>query len=178
MANGVDPRIRLANAVAGECEDTEDSIQSMFDVLRHKEEEEENTTYTPMLTFYELVGHEAQTIEDYGEIISIPLPGRTGLDTEDLLALVFGETFQDEAESQVIDLEEGEYRELPLEETVEIPVGKPDSGRATEVMSIEDSMLEVLGLEFSTKGVYKKEIKKKKKGLLNGQMDILDLFSA
>ncbi len=171
MANGVDSRIRLANAVAGECEDTEDSIQSMFDVLRHKEEEEEDDSYTPMLTFYELVGHNAQTIEDYGEIISIPLPGGKGLETEDLLAFVFGETSRKEPENRIVDLEEGEYRELPQEE-------KPVADGTLEAMSIEDSMLEVLDMGFGTKGDYKKETKKKKKGLLSGQMDILDLFSA
>lgn len=177
MANGVDSRIRLANAVAGECEDTEDSIQSMFDVLRQRDEEEEDTSYVPMLTYYELVGHDAQRIEDYGEIVSLPLPGGRELDTEDLLALVFGETPQDKPKNTVIDLEDNEYRELPQEKTAEIPEEKP-AARAAEIMSIEDSMLEVLDLEFGTKGVYKKETKKKKKELLSGQMDILDLFSA
>ena len=115
--------------------------------------------YVPMLTYYELVGHDAQRIEDYGEIVSLPLPGGRELDTEDLLALVFGETPQGKPENTVVDLEDNEYRELPQEETAEIPEEKP-AARAAEIMSIEDSMLEVLDLEFGTKGVYKKETKK------------------
>ena len=179
MANGVDPRIRLANAVAEENEDTEGSIQAMFDVLRHKDVEED-MAYVPMLTFYELVGHDAQTIEDYAQFITIPLPGGRSIQTDELFDLVFGESTQDELESQIIDLDESAYREVPEEKTYEIPAQLLE--KKPEIISIEESLLEVLELLPDIKSSYKKETKKdakkKGKGLIDGQINILDLFSA
>lgn len=205
MANGVDPRIRLATAVAGECQDTEGSIQSMFDVLRHKaEDEDEDISYVPMLTFYELVGHEPQSIEDYAESVTIPYPGSRTQLYEDMYSLVFGENLHERNDDQVVDLLDGEYQEIPVEVSAEAPEEiseempvteseeetekpEPETGvsetaaeqdEADEDISIEDSLLMVLDLGTGTKSSYKKETKSKKKKLLSGQMNIMDLFSA
>lgn len=195
MANGVDPRIRLASVVAGECQDTEGSIQSMFDVLRHKAEDDTaDESYVPMLTFYELVGHEPLSIEDYAESVTIPYPGSRTQLYEDMYSLVFGEFGKEMTDEQVIDLNEGEYREIPAEVPEKIPeevqeteseqeeIPEPETVVSEEEsdgeMSIEDSLLMLLDLGGSTKSSYKKETKSKKKNPINGQMNIMDLFSA
>ena len=178
MASGVDPRIRLANTMAEDCSDTEESIQSMFDVLkRDAEEAEEDSSYTPMLTFYELTGYTPQSMEDYGDIITIPFPGRNKLLQEDLLTLVFGATFGEEEElpgqpddAGIIDLQEGEY----TEQTV------ASSEDAKDAASLEDSLLGVLdfSLPAEKEKTRKTNTKNNKKTADNGQLNILDLFTA
>ena len=197
MASGIDPRIRLANAIASESNDTEDSIQSMFDVLRQKDFTQENISYEPMLTFYELLGRSPQEIEDFGDIISIPLLKKGALEDE-ILEFVFGENPSRQENEQIIDLGEEDYREMP-EDTfskddtenstsrksgkTEKPAGiKEDNLEKQEATDeMDDAMLEILGLDLDSvviQRVSKKEIKKNKKKPVNMQITILDLFSA
>lgn len=58
MARGVDPRIKLAQAVSEKSETQERGLKGMFDVLNKSNNagKENTNTYEPMLTFYELTG--------------------------------------------------------------------------------------------------------------------------
>ena len=76
MARGVDPRIRLAQAVSEKSETQERGLKGMFDVLNKTNNAGKDTkqSYEPMLTFYELTG-----IPEYDSKGSAPGMVSTGL---------------------------------------------------------------------------------------------------
>lgn len=76
MARGVDPRIKLAQAVSEKSETQERGLKGMFDVLNKTNNAGKDTqqTYEPMLTFYELTG-----IKEYDSKSGVPGMVSTGL---------------------------------------------------------------------------------------------------
>lgn len=76
MARGVDPRIKLAQAVSEKSETQERGLKGMFDVLNKANNAgKDNTqTYEPMQTFYELTG-----IKKYDSKGNVPGMVSTGL---------------------------------------------------------------------------------------------------
>ena len=198
MASGVDPRIRLANVLAEECCDTEDSIQSMFDVLRSQVDNSgEDEAYTPMLTFYELTGIVPETLEEYGTITAVPLFRKTEEFQEDLLEFVFG-GLQDKPEIQggeeqpldIIDVAESGYRELEENKSVVAGAGEKDfvetkektdssTTEKSDESMLEETLLEMLDWETltCTAGRNRKAETEKKK-TENIQINILEMFSA
>lgn len=76
MARGVDPRIKLAQAVSEKSETQERGLKGMFDVLNKNNNSGKDTKqdYIPMATFYELTG-----IQEYDSKKGIPGVVSTGL---------------------------------------------------------------------------------------------------
>ena len=68
MANGVDERMKLAQAMANMDSITGNNLQEMFDVLQQDLESTEYRDYKPMLLYKELVGEEEAPTESFDAI--------------------------------------------------------------------------------------------------------------
>lgn len=189
IANGIDPRVRLANAVASESEN-EDAIQSLFDVLHHEQAEDaDEEVYEPMLTYYELTGRMPATVEEAADMVTIPIGPKKGLDLSELLEMMLFPQ-KKEKEQDVLTIESGEYVELqekedgvsaaPAEDTV-----KPREEEKNEVEKkhekppVKDGEKWLYFLNFDDK-TYKNEerqaTRKTSKRLISGQFNLLEMF--
>lgn len=68
MANGVDSRMKLAQAMSNMDEITGNGLQEMFDVLATDEENESYGDYKPMLLFKELIGEEVAPMGSFDTV--------------------------------------------------------------------------------------------------------------
>lgn len=140
MARGVDPRIRLAQAVSEKSETQERGLKGMFDVLNKNNNsgKDMKQNYIPMATFYELTG-----IQEYDSKKGIPGVVSTGLGENFNLFSMLGKKTDPEAEktkkmagiSPLIGLIEKNLTVISQEPSVEI------SDQA-EVKPLEEKSLE------------------------------------
>ncbi len=102
MAQGVDTRIRLAQALSNMDEETGKELQSMFDVVNSaNNSSEEDSKYQPMLLLRELIGEDnvnaqERTVEEISELPSF-----------DILSLFEEDIFGDDEET-VVDVDTSE----------------------------------------------------------------------
>lgn len=103
MAQGVDTRVRLAQALSNLDNETGKELQTMFDVTNAVDDAEDDRKYQPMLLLRELIGEESVLERTIEEIDEIP--------TFDIFSL-YEEGIFDNEEAQVVETETAEAVEV------------------------------------------------------------------
>lgn len=183
MAQGVDARIKLAQAVAEKSETQERGLKGMFDILNvANNQKNRDRDYKPMLTFYEVTGLDCT--EDYDFFIADYVT--SGQDGQDIMDFLYGDAIlEEEEQAEDVQTEDTQMVEISVTEAEDVQTAEENSLDEMDylfecmlgtLMSVCEKENEIFQTEDTVSTRRQGQRSRRNKKVVQGQLSVLSFF--